>query len=99
MGKRDNRYCKIAYRAISKFLAPLGISAKQDNLFLAKLPAGKITYTLEYDTADKYFIPFVESIAADLDYKHIFIVSLLHEVGHLFTFDEISDEWAVMSEL
>lgn len=81
-------------RAIAAELAPFGITA-------VKLVARDYAYydddcSIEYclvdgTTEDKLFTEFIED-RFDYKVKNIWMISILHEIGHHYTMPDISDE-------
>ena len=78
-------------KAVSAQLAPFGISkAECTNSYAYYFDEEKVTFSLTVDIADKWFSEFVEE-RFGYKVKLPFIISLLHEVGHHKTDDEIGD--------
>lgn len=80
-------------RAISKELKPFGISrAKASSEYAYYFNSGKVTYKITEDTLeDNLFKQFVLE-TFNYEIPNIFIFSLLHEVGHHKTWEDLSDE-------
>lgn len=77
---------------INDFVGQFGLDAELDNDFSSYIEDDLIGYPLVMiDAADKYFIPFTRNLAPDVDID-IYIVSLMHEVGHIFTREQFDDE-------
>ena len=89
-------YATTLEKRISKFLKPFGIKrAKCGKSFFYHPASGTVHFTiLRYDD-DKELIDFVnEKYGVDIE-PFYFIFSLLHEVGHHFTIDQLTEEqWA-----
>lgn len=92
MAKKKLKGAKRVNRIINEYLKRFNIKAELDLDFSCYMRKYKITYALMVaDPADKYFIPFVKSLAPDFE-ADIFLISLFHEVGHAFTQFNLSTE-------
>ena len=79
-------------RIMNNYLRKFGLKAFLDTDFTAYMENKEIGYALMVtDAADKYFIPFCESIDKDVK-ADAFLLSIFHEIGHHMTWDEFSDE-------
>ena len=79
-------------RIMNNYLRKFGLKAFLDTDITAYMENKEIGYALMVtDAADKYFIPFCESIDKDVK-ADAFLLSIFHEIGHHMTWDEFSDE-------
>ena len=78
-------------KVINNFLVPFGLTGSFDTDFSYYYGEDKVTFSLIIPKyANQYFQEFVNSIGADIEVD-IFLVSLLHEVGHSETYDDLDD--------
>ena len=79
-------------KAVSLQLKPFGISkAECSNEYAYYRNSERITFKLTEDTLeDRWFMEFVKE-RFNFDVKYPFIFSLLHEVGHHMTDDDLDD--------
>lgn len=77
---------------ITKQLAPFGIhKAVCGDDFSYWCESEDVHYKLTVTTEDKWFMEFIaETFGYKTDFP--FVLSLLHEVGHHFTIDDVDDE-------
>ena len=85
---------------INEFLNQFGLTAQLEPEFSYWRDDFHIGYSLAVvNAADKYFLPFCEHIDNRVK-ADIFLVSLMHEVGHHFTQFSFSDEtWEQNNEV
>lgn len=81
-------------RIINEYLERFGVTASLGTDFCCYMEKRHINYSLLVtDHSDKYFKPFVASLAPNLK-ADTFLVSLFHEVGHVYTLYNFSDaDW------
>lgn len=79
-------------KAISNQLKPFGIEkAKLDDEFALCFENNKVHYKLAYNEVDEWFNACVKEIFG-YEVEYTFIISLLHEIGHLNTIDTLTDK-------
>ena len=79
-------------KAIANQLKPFGIEkAKLDDEFALYFEQNKVHYKLAYNEVDKWFNACVKEIFG-YEVEYTFIISLLHEIGHLNTIDDLTDK-------
>ena len=95
MSKSKIKGLKRVNRIINGFLEQFAATAYLDDSFSCYMDEREITYPLLIeDPSDEYFIPFCKELAPDIEVDP-FIISILHEVGHLYTrFNFSSSTWA-----
>ena len=94
MSKKNKKIkgLKRVNKIINEFCDQFGVTARPAAEFIAILEDREITYSFVVtDPADKYFIPFINKLAPDIT-ADIFLVSLFHEIGHLYTQFNFSEE-------
>lgn len=94
MAKTKLKGLKRVDRIINEFTKQFGIEAHLGTDFCAYIEDREINYPIVLvDAADKYFVPFIQSIDPHIQ-ADIFVISLLHEVGHIYTkFNLSQEEW------
>lgn len=97
MAKKKNKELKglkRVNRIINEYLKRFGITASLGLDFGAYIEDRHVEYAiLVADPADKFFVPFVASLAPNLK-ADIFLTSLFHEVGHIYTqYDLSKADW------
>jgi hypothetical protein len=79
-------------QAIDKFIEPFGLSSKLDTDFAYYFEKDLVTFSLFQIDAYNDFILDAESRFPSVLGVHPFMWSLLHEVGHHETWDELTEE-------
>ena len=81
-------------KVINNFLEEFDLTGEMSSDFAYYYQSDKITYSLVLPQyADLYYKEFITSVWGDefLSNIDIFLVSLLHEVGHSETYDDLED--------
>ena len=79
-------------KVIANQLKAFGIEkAKLDDEFALYFEQNKVHYKLAYNEVDKWFNDCIKDIF-DYEVEYTFIISLLHEIGHLNTIDGLTDK-------
>lgn len=78
-------------KAIENELSSFKVSAKLDKEFTMSVDDKIITYSITTSEVDKWFDEFVFKTFG-FSIENDFVMSLLHEIGHLKTLDNIEDE-------
>ena len=77
---------------INKFLAPFELTSCLSSDFSYEFAKDRVNFSLTVtDRSSKYFQDFIHSIWKDVAID-TFLISLLHEVGHAETWDDLEDE-------
>ena len=79
-------------KVLNDFLEPFEATAEMGDTFCYCLGSSTINYTLIEEPEEKYFLNHVFSLAPDLKGYNGFLISFLHELGHHYTLDELSEE-------
>lgn len=81
-------------KVLNDFLEPFEVTAEMGETFYYYLVSSTIYYTLREEPEEKYFLDYVFSLAPDLRGYDGFLISFLHELGHHYTLDELSEDEA-----
>lgn len=79
-------------KVLNDFLEPFEAIAEMGDTFCYCLVSSTINYTLLEEPEEKYFLNHVFSLAPDLAGYDGFLISFLHELGHHYTLDELSED-------
>lgn len=83
---------------INKFLAPFELTSQLSSDFSYEFMNDKVNFSLTVaEHSSKYFQEFVHSLCDEIE-ADTFLISLLHEVGHAETWDDLEDEDIVYSD-
>ena len=78
-------------KAITKLVRPFGIKkARMASEWMFDFGESKVEYTLDQDWSDEAYNDFLKN-EFNLDNPNIFVISLLHEIGHHMTEDDFDD--------
>ena len=77
---------------LDNFLLPFGTACAFSDDFVYDTDNKMIYYgLLVQEDADRYFMDFIHSLAPEITID-VFLMSVLHELGHHMTLDQITDE-------
>lgn len=79
-------------KVLNDFLEPFEATAEMGDTFCYCFGSSTINYTLVEEPEEKYFLNHVFSLAPDLKGYNGFLISFLHELGHHYTLDELSED-------
>lgn len=79
-------------KVLNDFLEPFEATAEMGDTFCYCFDSSTINYTLIEEPEEKYFLNHVFSLAPDLKGYNGFLISFLHELGHHYTLDELSED-------
>lgn len=99
MGNNKLKGLKRIDRIINEFTAQFGLAATLETDFCYYYNTHRVAYALTVvDESAKYFIPYCKHLNKNVT-ADIFLISLLHEIGHHFTrFNFSEDEWERVHE-
>lgn len=79
-------------RAVNKLTSKFNLKAKLDTEYIAYLKSRRIGYTLfATEDADTYFREYINELFPNAPRLSIFTWSVLHEIGHFQTEDDVTD--------